>query len=317
MPKITIITPCYFNELNIPDYAIRMIENEKKFHSDVTFEYILIDDGSKDNTWNEMVNFHKKYPNKVKIIKLVRNFGSTNAVFSSLPYSSGDCNVIISADLQDPPELILKMYEKWQLGFKLVIANRINREEPFIQKLVSNTTHKLVQRFGLKNLPNGGFDMNLFDVEIKEILIKMDEKNTFFPFLLMWLGYEFVSIPYVRRKRELGTTSYTLSKKIKVFVDSFVSFSFFPIRIISVSGLILGLLALIYGFIIILGKLFGLVNSSGWSSMMVVILFVSAFQMVALGIIGEYVWRGLEASRKRPNFLIDQKLGIDEIKNKK
>lgn len=309
MPKITVITPCYFNELNIPDYAVRMIENEKIFPTDVTFEYLLIDDGSKDGTWNEMMKFQILYPEKVKIIKLVRNFGSTNAVFSSLPYSTGDCNVVISADLQDPPELILKMYENWQKGFKLVLANRTNREEPFLQKLVSNTTHKLVQKFGLKNLPNGGFDMNLFDVEIKDILIKMDEKNTFFPFLLMWLGYEFVSIPYVRRKRELGTSTYTLSKKIKAFVDSFVAFSFFPIRLISVSGLILGILAFIYGLIVILGKVFGFVDSTGWSSMMVVILFVSSFQMIALGIIGEYVWRGLEASRNRPSYLIEKKLG--------
>jgi dolichol-phosphate mannosyltransferase len=309
MPKITVITPCYFNELNIPDYAKRMIENEKIFPTDVTFEYLLIDDGSKDGTWNEMVDFHTLYPDKVKIIKLVRNFGSTNAVFSSLPYSTGDCNVVISADLQDPPELILKMYENWQLGFKLVLANRTNREEPFLQKFVSNTTHKLVQKFGLKNLPDGGFDMNLFDVEIKDILIKMDEKNTFFPFLLMWLGYEFVSIPYVRRKRELGTSTYTLSKKIKAFVDSFVAFSFFPIRLISVLGLILGIIAFIYGISIILGKVFGFVDSTGWSSMMVVILFVSSFQMIALGIIGEYVWRGLEASRNRPSYVIEEKLG--------
>jgi len=309
MPKITVITPCYFNELNIPDYANRMIENEKIFPTDVTFEYLLIDDGSKDGTWNEMVKFQILYPEKVKIIKLVRNFGSTNAVFSSLPYSTGDCNVVISADLQDPPELILKMYENWQKGFKLVLANRTNREEPFLQKFVSNTTHKLVQKFGLKNLPDGGFDMNLFDVEIKDILIKMDEKNTFFPFLLMWLGYEFVSIPYVRRKRELGTSTYTLSKKIKAFVDSFVAFSFFPIRLISVSGLILGILAFIYGLIVIFGKVFGFIDSTGWSSMMVVILFVSSFQMIALGIIGEYVWRGLEASRNRPSYLIEKKLG--------
>ncbi len=309
MPKITVITPCYFNELNIPDYANRMIENEKIFPTNVTFEYLLIDDGSKDGTWNEMVKFQILYPEKVKIIKLVRNFGSTNAVFSSLPYSTGDCNVVISADLQDPPELILKMYENWQKGFKLVLANRTNREEPFLQKFVSNTTHKLVQKFGLKNLPDGGFDMNLFDVEIKDILIKMDEKNTFFPFLLMWLGYEFVSIPYVRRKRELGTSTYTLSKKIKAFVDSFVAFSFFPIRLISVLGLILGILAFIYGLIVIFGKVFGFVDSTGWSSMMVVILFVSSFQMIALGIIGEYVWRGLEASRNRPSYLIEKKLG--------
>ena len=309
MPKITVITPCYFNELNIPDFATRMLANEKLFPADVSFEYLLIDDGSKDRTWEEMQKFQKNHPDKVKIIKLVRNFGSTNAVFSSLPYSTGDCNVVISADLQDPPELILKMYENWQKGFKLVLANRTNREEPFLQKLVSNTTHNLVKKFGLKNLPKGGFDMNLFDKEIKDLLIKMDEKNTFFPFLLMWLGYEFVSIPYIRRKRELGKSTYTLSKKIKAFVDSFVAFSFFPIRVISISGLVLGLLALGYALFVIAGKFFGFVEASGWTSLMVVILFVSAFQMIALGIIGEYVWRGLEASRNRPNFIIETKLG--------
>ena len=306
MPKITVITPCFFNELNIPVYADRMLENEKLFPGDVTFEYVMIDDGSKDKTWMELEKFHHQYPDKVKIIKLVRNFSSTNAVFAGLNYATGDCNVIISADLQDPPELILKMYEHWQKGYKLVLANRTNREEPFLQKLISNTTHKMVQKWGLKNLTDGGFDMNLFDREIKDILIKMDDKNSFFPFLLMWLGYEFVSVPYVRRKRELGTSTYTLSKKIKAFVDSFVAFSFFPIRMISISGLVLGLLAFIYAMVIVVGKLSGNVELSGWTSMMLVILFVSAFQMIALGIIGEYVWRGLEASRNRPNYIIEK-----------
>lgn len=306
MPKITIITPCYYNELNIPIYAERMIENEAIFPQGTEFEYVMIDDGSKDNTWEELVKFHTKHPDKVKIIKLVRNFGSTNAVFAGLNYCTGDCNVVISADLQDPPELILKMYEHWAKGYKLVLANRTNREEPLLQKIISNTTHKMIQKWGLNNLPNGGFDLNLFDKEIKDILIKMEDKNSFFPFLLMWLGYDFVSVPYIRRKREVGKSTYTLSKKIKAFVDSFVAFSFFPIRAISISGLVLGFLALCYAIFIIIGKTLGSVETSGWSSMMVVILFVSAFQMIALGIIGEYVWRGLEASRKRPNYLIDK-----------
>ncbi len=306
MPKISIITPCYFNELNIPVYAEKMQNNEKLFPIDVTFEYVMIDDGSKDNTWKELEIFRAKFPAKVKIIKLVRNFSSTNAVYAGLPYCTGDCNVVISADLQDPPELILKMYENWLKGFKLVLANRTNRDEPLLQKIVSNTTHAMVKKFGLKNLPQGGFDMNLFDKEIREIIIKMDDKNSFFPFLLMWLGYEFVSIPYVRKKRELGKSTYTLSKKIKAFIDSFVAFSYFPIRMISITGLILGSISFIYGLFVIVGKLLGWVDLSGWTSIMVVILFVSSFQMVALGIIGEYVWRGLDASRKRPNYIIEK-----------
>lgn len=306
MPKISIITPCYFNELNISVYAVKMIENEQLFPADVSFEYILIDDGSKDSTWTEMEKFHDQYPDKVKIIKLVRNFSSTNAVFAGLKYSNGDCNVVISADLQDPPELIFKMYEHWLKGFKLVLANRTNREESFLRKFFANTTHRLVKKYGLQNLPIGGFDLNLFDKEVKDVVIKMDEKNSYFPYLLIWLGYDFVSIPYVRRKRELGSSTYTISKNIKAFVDSFVAFSFFPIRVISITGLFIGVIAMLYGTTIIIKKYLGYEVTSGWSSMMVVITFVSAFQMIAIGIIGEYVWRTLEAARNRPNYIIEK-----------
>jgi glycosyltransferase involved in cell wall biosynthesis len=306
MSKVSVIVPCYFNELNVPFTSKKLIENELLFPFGTEFEYILVDDGSKDKTWDELLKFQAEFPEKVKIIKLVRNFSSTNAVFAALKYSTGDCNVIISADLQDPPELIFQMFQFWQKGFKLVLANRTNREEPLLQKIISNTTHKLVQRFGLKNLPDGGFDMNLFDREVKDVLLSLTENNSYFPYLLMWLGYEYVSIPYVRRKREVGKSTYTLSKKIKAFVDSFVAFSFFPIRVISITGLCLGAIAIIYAFVIIIDRIIGPNESIGWSSTMVVILFVSAFQMVSLGVIGEYVWRTLESSRQRPNYLIDQ-----------
>ncbi|GAA4465530.1 glycosyltransferase family 2 protein [Nemorincola caseinilytica] len=306
MSKITIITPCYFNELNIPVYAQRMIENESTFPEGVTFEYVLVDDGSKDNTWAELEKFHASYPHKVKIIKLVRNFGSTNAVYSALPYATGDCIAIISADLQDPPAIIAKMYSHWQNGYKLVLANRTNREESFVQKLMANITHGMVRKWGLSNLPAGGFDLNLFDKEVRDVIVTMDDKNSFFPYLLIWLGYEYVSIPYVRQKRELGKSTYTLTKKIKVFVDSFVAFSFFPIRLISVLGLLLGSFSLILIVVVVISKIMGGVPITGWSSMMAVILFVSSFQMIGLGIIGEYVWRGLESSRKRPNYIVDK-----------
>lgn len=305
MTKISIITPCYFNEQNIPITAEKLIANEALFEKDVEFEYILVDDGSGDNTWAELLRFQNKYPAKVKAIKLVRNFSSTNAVLAALKYSTGDCNVIISADLQDPPELIHQMYLHWKKGYKLVLANRTNREESIIQKIISNTTHMLIRKFGLNKLPYGGFDMNLFDKEVKYQILDIDDKNSYFPYLLIWLGHDFVSIPYVRKKREIGKSSYTLSKKIKAFVDSFVAFSYFPIRLISITGLLLGIIAFCYGTFIIISKITGLIAVGGWTSIMVVLLFVSSFQMIALGVIGEYVWRGVEASRKRPNFIIN------------
>jgi len=306
MPKITIVTPCYFNEQNIPVFAKRIIENEKTFPPDVSFEYVLVDDGSKDNTWAELQKFHHQYPDKVKIIKLVRNFGETNAIYAGLGYATGDCNVMIASDLQDPPELILKMYEYWLKGFKLVLANASGREESFLQKLASDTTHSMVRKWALKKLPKGGFDLNLFDKQVRETILKVDDKNSFFSYLLIWLGYEYVNIPYTRQKKEPGKSTYSFSKKIKNVVDSFAAFSYFPIRLISVTGLVLGLLSFMYGIYVTGEKIFGDIPITGWTSIMVVMLFVSSFQMVALGIIGEYVWRGLDASRKRPNYIIDK-----------
>lgn len=308
MPKISYLIPCYFNELNIPITSVKLIENESLFSQDVTFEYVLVDDGSKDNTWQELEKFKEKYPEKVKIIKLASNVGSFNALLAAANYATGDCCVVLAADLQDPPELIPKMYDYWQKGVKLVIANRQDRQESWSQKLFSNTFHYFMKNFALPNVPSGGFDLVLFDKQLQHEIVKIDEKNSNFLYLLTWLGFDYVSIPYTRLKREVGKSRWTLKKKIKMFIDSFVAFSFFPLRMISVSGIFLGLIALLYGFFIIISKAIGWENSTGWSSLMVVLLFVSSFQMIALGIIGEYVWRGLDASRKRPNFIVDKKI---------
>jgi len=135
----------------------------------------------------------------------------------------------------------------------------------------------------------GGFDLFLFDKQLQKDILQIQEKNTNTAYLLIWLGYEYVCIPYVRKKRDLGVSRWTLSKKIKLFVDSFVSFSFFPIRIISISGIGLGIVAIFYAIYLIICKILGLVDVQGWTTMMLVFLLVSSFQMVALGIIGEYI----------------------------
>lgn len=306
MSKLSIIIPCYFNEDNIPITTAELIANEDYFPPDLLFEYVLVDDGSKDNTYNALLKFKEQYPAKVKVVKLAGNVGSYNAILAGLHFATGDCNVILTADLQDPPELIPKMYEYWLKGIKFVIANRSDREESWSQKFFSNTFHKLIKKLALKNIPDGGFDLVLFDKQLREEAIKMSENNAHLIYLLAWMNFDYVSIPYVRRKREIGKSRWTWQKKIKLFIDSFVSFSFFPIRAISVIGIILGMIAFLYGVFVLIAKFTGLVPLQGWTSIMVVLLFVSSFQMTSLGIIGEYVWRSLDASRKRPNFIVDK-----------
>lgn len=306
MPKISVIIPSYYNGENIPVTAPRLIENEKLFPPDVEFEYVMVDDGSKDKTFEELKKFQANYPHKVKVIKLARNFGANNASFTGINYASGDCMVVLAADLQDPPELIEKMYTHWKNGYKLVLAQKADREDSLLTKIFSNSYHFLIRKIALKNAPKGGFDLWLFDKQVAQEVIKMNEKNFYLPYLFIWLGYEYVSIPYTRRKREIGKSGWTLSKKIKSFIDSFVSFSFFPLRLISILGLILGIIAFGYGSMILYGKFIGNIPVEGWTSIMLTQLFIGSFIMISIGIIGEYLWRTLDAARNRPNFVVDQ-----------
>jgi len=307
MSKISIIIPCYFNEENIPVTVKELIDNECLFPDDVVFEYVLVDDGSKDDTLKEIAKFKKAYPEKVTVLKLAGNVGSYNAVVAGMEYATGDCNVIIAADLQDPPELMVDMFRYWKQGFKLVIGNRKDRQEPPVQRFISNTFHTIMRAIALKNIPKGGFDYVLFDKQIRENIVQMKERNTNVFYLMSWMGYDYINIPYSRKKRQIGVSRWTLQKKVKLCIDSILSFSFFPIRAISVIGIMLGFSAFFYGVYIIMLRITG-VNKEvqGWTALMVVMLFVSSFQMIGLGVIGEYVWRGLDSSRKRPAYIIEE-----------
>ncbi len=306
MPKLSIIVPCYFNEQNLPITFAELLEREVDYPQAFEVEYVFVDDGSKDGTLTELMKIREQRPRQVRVVKLAKNVGAFNAILAGMNYATGDCCTILTADLQDPPELITKMLNYWQKGVKLVIANRESRDEPWHQRIVSGTFHKLMKRYAIPDIPDGGFDLVLFDSELRDHAVQMNEQNAHQLYLLAWLGYDYVTIPYTRRKREVGKSRWTFSKKLKLFIDSFVSFSFFPIRALSVTGLVLGGLALLYGLFIIIARIAGWVPIQGWSTLMVVILFVSAFQMIGLGILGEYIWRALDAARNRPNFIVDK-----------
>ncbi|RFP64151.1 glycosyltransferase [Hymenobacter lapidiphilus] len=309
MPKLSVIIPCYFNEDNIPVTSRELLANEALFPADLSFEYILVDDGSEDGTLKALLDFRAAYPDKVRVVELASNVGSYNAIVAGMAQATGDCMAIITADMQDPPELMVQMYDYWQKGLKLIIGNRQDREETGLQQLFAKTFHALMKKIALPNIPDGGFDFVFFDRQVAEHILHLHERNSNLFYLMVWLGYPYVNIPYVRRKREIGKSRWTLKKKMKLFIDSILAFSFFPIRAISVLGLGLGLGAFAYGLYIIGLHLFGSQKPEGWSALMVVVLFVSAFQMTALGVIGEYVWRGLDAARNRPLYVVKEVYG--------
>ena len=306
MPKLSVVIPCYFNEENIPVTSKRLIENEQAFPDDLEFEYVMVDDGSGDDTLDRLKDFKAEYPDKVKVVKLTGNFGSYNAIYAGLQYATGDCIVVISADLQDPPELMVKMHNYWKTGIKVVLANRDQRDDGLLNGLFANWYHRIVRKYALQNLPNGGFDFCLFDKQVSRQVLDSMETNTNSLFLILWFKYDYVSIPYARQKREVGKSRWTTSKKIRLFIDSFFSFSYAPVRFISALGVVLSVIAVIYAVVIVVLRVNGEIELTGWSTLMVVLLFLSAFQMVSIGILGEYMWRSLEASRKRPPYVVDE-----------
>lgn len=306
MPRLSIITPCYFNQDNLPVTLPTLLEMEQLLPADTTVEYVLVDDGSGDETWARIQEWKQRFPDRVKAIKLSGNFGAYNAILAGMHHATGDATVILTADLQDPPELIPQMMDYWRKGIKFVVANRTDREEPLLQKLFSNTYHYLIKRYAIKHVPPGGFDLVLFDRQLREQIVAMNEGNTNTIYQLAWLKYTYVSIPYVRRKREIGKSRWTFRKKVKLFIDSFVAFSFMPVRAITAVGFLLGFIGLLYGALVVYLRLAHGNEVTGWSSLMLVLVGVSSFQMIALGVLGEYLWRTLDAARRRPAFIVDQ-----------
>jgi len=302
--KLSIVVPVYYNEQNIP-YTVERLRNLVIHIPKFEFEFIFVDDGSGDRSF-ELLLEEKERDNRIKVIKLSRNFGSMAAIQAGLRHASGDCVGIISADLQDPPELFREMIELWRKGKKVVLATRSDREESFAQKMFSNTYYALLRKYALNGYPAGGFDFVLIDKQVAAEIVDIQEKNTNTMSLIYWLGHDRATIPYVREKRQFGKSRWTLSKKIKLFVDSFVSFSYTPIRFMSFLGFVTALISFLYGLFVVISSIFGLIGIQGWTSIIAVITFLLGMIMIMLGIIGEYLWRILDESRGRPPFIIDE-----------
>jgi len=316
MSKISFIIPCFGNEKNIPVTGRAVIANEKRFPRGTRFEYIFIDDGSTDRTYSELTKLYKTYPKKVIVVKLSRNFGSNNATLAGLSVATGDCLVILAADLQDPPELVPAMFAYWQKGVKLVLANRTSRQDGWFTGALSHLFHLLVRYSMFPHAPRGGFNLSLFDHRIQKDILALKEKNFFLPYIFLWLGYDYVTIPYARRKRLIGSSQWTIGKRITSFIDAFVSFTFMPIRAISICGILLSIFALIYAGFVIYARLTSHIPVAGWTSLVIILLFVSSFQMIALGVIGEYLWRTLDAARGRPPYIIEKIIHQRYTRNK-
>jgi polyisoprenyl-phosphate glycosyltransferase len=309
MSKVSIIVPVYFNELNLPGLMDRLLalSNDNTYE----FEYIFIDDGSGDNSYAILQEFSAK-DSRIKVIKLSRNFGSFVASLAGIRNATGDCLTVISADLQDPPELILEMAKEWKSGYKVVLAVRKSRKDSLIVKFTSSFFYWVMKKFIMASMPRGGFDFFLIDKKVVKIISKCQEKNTSLIGLILWLGFDRKLIYYNRVKRDHGKSMWTFRKRFKYFLDSITAFSYLPLRIASVLGILISIAAFFYiGFIFYL-YFYSHVTPPGWSTLMVVVLFVSGIQLIILGVIGEYLWRTFDETRKRPVYVIDEVIRIED-----
>jgi dolichol-phosphate mannosyltransferase len=301
---ISIVVPVYFNELNLPDTIPQLLALAEGLPGYI-LELIFVDDGSQDRSLEVLLDARKQFPQQVKVVKLTRNFGAMAALQAGLTVAQGDCVGVIAADLQDPPELFLEMVHHWENGIKVVFAVRSDRKESFIQKVFSNTYYALIRRFAISGYPPGGFDFFLIDRQIVEEVNKIREKNTNLMTLIFWLGHQTILIPYTRRKRTKGKSRWTFGKKAKLFVDTFVSFSYLPIRLFSFLGILYAVISFAYGAIIFISWFSSGTIVQGWVPMMLILTFTAGLQMTLLGILGEYLWRTLDETRARPVFVID------------
>jgi len=275
---------------------------------DYGFELIFVDDCSTDNTPKFLRQLFEK-DQRVKLIRLARNCGSHAAISAGLAECRGSCAIVMAADLQDPPELINLLLEQWKSGAKTVWAVRTERKgETVLRKFAANTYYALMNRLTKVTLPPTGSDVFLIDRVVINAFNGLSSKNTSVFMAIAWLGFPQQKIEYIKEARYKGHSKWTLTKKIKLSIDSLLAFSDVPIRSMSVVGLMTAFLGFCYATFIF--WLF--INGSpiqGWSSLIVAILVLGGIQMTMLGILGEYLWRTFDETRNRPPYVIEYTLG--------
>lgn len=306
MSLISIVVPVYHNAGSLPD----LLEAFRKLaarNSDDTFEFVFVDDGSTDNSLAVLTEL-AGHEARMRVVKLSRNFGSNAAIFAGLSQARGDAVAVIAADLQDPPALIHDMLAHWRAGTKVVLAARESREDPFLTALISDLFYSLFRRFAIRTMPPHGFDFFVIDRQVCNLVLQIEENNAYLMGLILWLGFEPTTLHYTRRAREkrYGSSMWTLAKKIKYFIDAFVAFSYAPVRMASLMGVTFSIFGLIYAAVILVLRFTVGFDQQGWASTMLVLLVASGTQLLTIGVLGEYMWRNLDETRKRPRFVIDR-----------
>lgn len=302
MKLISIIIPVYFNEgsLNLTYIAIKKVF--ESLSQKYNFELIFVNDGSKDGSLEELILINE-IDNRVKVIDFSRNFGQVQAITAGIDLAKGDLIISLSADLQDPIEKIPEMVGEFENGFDVVICNRIQRNDKLKDKIFATLFYQLMRTSNIQ-IPPGGFDMFLLSKRAFNALKKINESNRYLHADILWLGFSVKLIPAQRKERTIGKSQYSFWKRVNSLLLCYFNTSNLPLRAMSVIGIIFAFIGFIYAFFITFSYFVNKTPFKGWAPIMILILIIGGLIMIMLGIIGEYLWRTYDESKKRPYYII-------------
>jgi glycosyltransferase involved in cell wall biosynthesis len=302
--KVSVVVPVYFNAGSLPTLYedLSAVENQLR-ERDIDLELIFVDDGSQDESLATLLAIKQSRPATI-VIELTRNFGSVPAIRTGLRYVTGDCFAFLAADLQDPPDLIVDMVDRWLSGSKFVICERATRSDPWASRVLSKVYYFVLRKLVLPGYPSGGFDLALMDRSLLTPL-RDSAKSAYLPLLAYWLGFKPVVLRYERRSRLHGRSRWTLRKKFRAFLDVMLGFSVTPIRAISAIGAVVSLISFAYGIVVIVAALIGRVPVPGFPTLVALVTFLLGLIILMLGVIGEYLWRVFDETNRRPDAVIN------------
>lgn len=304
--SISIVVPCYNEADGLAELARRLRAVLQSFG--VPYEVVLVDDGSRDRSWEIMNELCSSYP-ELKLVRLSRNYGHQLALTCGLDQANGEVTVIMDADLQDPPEVIAAMLEKWREGYDIAYGKRTKRASDSLSKrFFAFAFYRLIGRMTKIELPQDTGDFRLMDRRAVEALQSLRERHRFIRGMVSWIGYHQTPVHYERPERFAGETKYPFRKSLRLAIDAITSFSIVPLRAASVLGLAISLFAFAYIVVVIGLKIAG-INFPGYTSLMASILLLGGVELMVMGIIGEYVGRIFEQGQLRPLYFIDRVVG--------
>ncbi|MCM3184920.1 glycosyltransferase family 2 protein [Priestia megaterium] len=310
--KYSIVVPVYNEEEVIHETYRRLTEVMRSTKE--AYELLFVNDGSRDRT-AEIIKEYSEQDPAVVLLDFARNFGHQIAITAGMDYARGEAVVVIDADLQDPPELILEMIEKWKQGFDVVYAKRTKRKgETYFKKQTAAMFYRFLRAMTDIDIPLDTGDFRLLDRKVCNQMNSIQEKNRFVRGLVSWVGFKQIAVEYERDERLAGESKYPLKKMLKLSMDGITSFSYKPLKLASYAGVTLSGIGFIYLLVVLYLKLFTDSTITGWSSLIVIQLFFSGIILIILGMIGEYIGRIYDETKNRPLYIVREKYQLEPRK---